>query len=531
MIWQLCYLGRLPVSDKYYFDDTAAQVAINFFGLLRHTKGEWAGQPFILDDWQIEDIIKPVFGWKRHSDGTRRYRTVYIEVPRKSGKSTIAAGMAALLLLADGEAGAEVYSAAADRDQARIVFEQAKQMIEGSPRLAKITDVFKNTIMAPKKSVYRVLSADAPTKHGLNAHGVIFDELHAQPNRDLWDVLTTSVGARRQPLIVAITTAGYNRQSICWEMHEYARQIKEGIIDDDSFLPIIYAADENDDWLDEKTWEKANPGIDKTIKREYLQNEARKAENVPAYQNTFRRLHLNQWVQQETRWLDMTAWDNCDEAIDPNLLQGALCYGGLDLASTSDIASLVLCFPNEPGDKERYALMPFFWIPEDNMIERARKDRVPYDAWVRDGLVMATPGNVIDYGYIIRHIEELGEKYRISEIAFDRWGATQISQTLEGAGFTMVGFGQGFASMSPPTKELMRIVLDGKLVHGGNPVLRWMADNLVVSSDAAGNMKPNKAKSREKIDGIVASVMALDRAIRHEGKPMSVYESRGLEVI
>lgn len=518
------------MTDKYYFDDTAAKMAIEFIRLLRHTKGEWAGQPFELDDWQVKDIIEPLFGWKRHSDGTRRYRTAYIEVPRKNGKSTLAASIAALLLLADGEQGAEIYSAAADRDQARIVFEQAKQMIQSSPRLAKLTQPFKNTIMATKsKSVYRVLSADAPTKHGLNASGVVFDELHAQPNRELYDVMTTSVGARRQPVMFMITTAGYSRQSICWEMHEYARQILEGIIEDDTFLPVIYAADENDDWLDEKVWIKANPGLGKTIKLDYLRSEAKKAENVPAYQNTFRRLHLNQWVQQETRWLDMQAWDACDEPVDPNLLQGALCYGGLDLASTSDIASFVLCFPNEPGDAEQYALLPFFWIPEENMIERARKDRVPYDAWVRDGLITATPGNVIDYDYIIRDIEALGEVYNISEIAFDRWGASQISQTLDGAGFVMVGFGQGFASMSPPTKELMRLVLDGKLRHGKHPVLRWMADNLVVTTDAAGNMKPNKAKSREKIDGIVAGVMALDRAIRHESKPMSVYEQRGLE--
>jgi len=520
-------------ENDYYFDEKHAALAVNFFEkLLRHTKGEFAGQPFELLDWQKDEIIKPLFGWKRKDNGLRRYRTVYVEVARKNGKSSIAAGLAALLLLMDNEPGAEIYSAAADRDQARIVFNQAKAMIENSPELKKRTEIYSNTITVPKtRSYYRVLSADAPTKHGLNAHGVIFDELHAQPNRDLWDVLVTSTGSRRQPIIFAMTTAGYDRESICWEIHEYARQVRERIVDDPTFLSVVYAADEDDDWLDEKVWEKANPSLDVTIKREYLRNEAKKAQNIPAYQNTFRRLHLNQWTQQETRWLDMTYWDACGEPIHEKLLEGSICYGGLDLASSSDIAAFNLCFPNQSGEPEQYIWLPFFWIPKENLMERVRKDRVPYDAWVRDGFVTATEGNVIDYGYILRDIERLGERFNIREIAFDRWGAVQISQTLEDMGFMMVGFGQGYKDMSPPMVELMRIVLDGKLRHGGNPVLRWMADNLVVSTDPAGNVKPNKAKSREKIDGITAGLMSLDRAMRHEQPKISVYEKRGLEVV
>lgn len=519
-------------ESKYYFDEVSAQIAINFFEkLLRHTTGEWHGKPFTLLDWQKEWIIKPLFGWKHKSNDSRRYRTVYVEVPRKNGKSSLAAGLGALLLLADNEPGAEIYSAAADKEQAGIVFNQAKALIETSPHLDKRAEVYKSTITVPEtRSFYRVLSADAPTKHGLNAHGIIFDELHAQPNRDLWDVLTTSTGSRRQPITIALTTAGFNKQSICWEVHEYAKQVENGIIEDDTFLSVIYSADEDDDWQDEATWEKANPSLDVTVKREYLRTQAKKAEYIPAYQNTFRRLHLNQWTQQETRWLDLSAWDACDEPIHEKLLENLLCYGGLDLASTSDIAAFTLCFPSDIGEPEQYVWLPFFWIPEANLMERSRKDRVPYDAWVRDGIIKTTPGNVIDYNFIIRDIEELGQKYNISEIAFDRWGAFQVSQTLENMGFTMVGFGQGYKSMSPPMTELMRLVVDGKLRHGGNPVLRWMADNLVVSTDPAGNVKPNKSKSREKIDGIVAGLMALDRAIRHEKKPTSIYETRGLEV-
>jgi phage terminase large subunit-like protein len=356
---------------------------------------------------------------------------------------------------------------------------------------------------------------------------VVVDELHVQPNRDLVDVLVTSTGARRQPLVVFITTAGFNRESICYEYHEYARQVSEGIIDDPSFFSYVLTTDEDADWLDEKVWAEVNPGLGIQVKWDYLRNEARHAKHVPAYQNTFRRLHLNQWTAQESRWLDMAAWDDCDMRVDPKLLEGAECYGGLDLASTSDIASFVLDFPSDEGEEERHAWLPFFWIPEENMSERARKDRVPYDAWVRDGLMATTEGNVIDYGYILRDIEQLGEKYNIQEIAFDMWGAFQISQQLDGLGFTVIGFGQGYKSMKHPTTELLRLVLDKKIVHGGNPVLRWMADNVVVDQDPAGNMKPNKAKSREKIDGIVAGIMALDRAVRHESGD-SVYDERGI---
>lgn len=515
--------------SEYWFDERAAQAVVVFFEkVLRHTKGEWHGQPFRLMPWQRE-ILRTLFGWKRE-DGTRRYRTAYIEVPRKNGKSSLAAGVALYLLFADGEPGAEIYSAAADRDQAAIVFETAKEMVEASPILLQHAEIYKRSIVVTSThSVYRVLSAEAYTKHGINAHGIIFDELHAQPDRELWDVLTTSTGARRQPLTVAITTAGYDRESICWEIHEYARQVRDGIIQDDSFFPCIIAADPEDDWLDPAVWARANPGLGVTVKMEYLEQEAQRARLMPAYQNTFRRLHLNQWVQQETRWLPLEAWDACDLPVDAKELEGKECYGGLDLASTIDVAAFVLVFP-PTSEGEPYRVLAFFWIPREHMIERSRKDRVPYDTWVRQGLITATEGDVIDYGRIVSDIDSLGERYHIREIAFDRWGAFQISQQLEAAGFTMVGFGQGFASMSAPTKELLRLVLDRKIAHGGHPVLRWMADNVVVRQDPAGNVKPDKQKSREKIDGIVALIMALDRAIRHRGQK-SVYEERGIIVL
>jgi phage terminase large subunit-like protein len=519
------------MMTTYRFDERAAELAERFFErLLRHTKGEWAGEGFHLQAWQRQ-IVRDVFGWKR-PDGTRRYRRVYIEIPRKNGKSTLSAGLALYLLFADGEPGAEVYSAAADREQAAIVFEQAKQMVLGSPALGRYAQAFKRAIVVNETmSSYKVLSSDAPTKHGLNAHGVIFDELHAQPNRELWDVLTTSQGSRRQPLVVAITTAGYDRESICWEQHEYARQVLSRVIEDDSFYGYIAAAEPEDDWTDPAVWAKANPSLGVTVSEEYLRAECDRARNVPAYQNTFRRLHLNQWTQQEERWLDLAAWEASAGPLEAKALEaellGKLGYGGLDLASTTDIAALALVFPMENG---AYGALLRFWIPRENMMERARRDRVPYDAWTRDGWITATPGNVIDFTRIVADVRELGKRYKIGEIAFDRWGAVQVSQELTNAGFTMVQFGQGFASMASPTKELLRLVLEGKLWHGNNPALRWMADNMTVAQDPAGNVKPDKAKSREKIDGMVALIMGLDRALRHENRP-SVYEGRGLVVL
>jgi phage terminase large subunit-like protein len=514
----------------YWYDERAALGAVRFFErVIRHTKGEWAGQPFALQPWQRGEVIEPLFGWKR-TDGTRRYRRAYIEIPRKQGKSTISSGLALLLLLADAEPGAEIYSAAADKTQASIVFDQAKQFVEGSPLLSREVRVYRNYLAVPKtNSIYRVLSADAFTKHGLNAHGIIFDELHAQPNRELWDVLATSMGARRQPLMVAITTAGYDRASICWEQHEHARQVLAGVVDDPEYFAFIAAADESDDWTSPATWYKANPSLGVTVSEDYLRGECNRAQVSPAHQNTFRRLYLNQWTQQENRWLDMRAWDACAAAL-PDLT-GRPCYGGLDLASTTDVAAFVLAFPSvEEG--EPLWLLPFFWIPQANLRERVLRDRVPYDAWARDGLVTATPGNVIDYGHIEAQIVRLAEQYDLREVAFDRWGAAQITQNLTGHGLTMVQMGQGFASMSAPSKELLRLVLSGAIGHGGNPVLRWMADNVTAEQDAAGNVKPSKAKSRQRIDGIVAAIMALDRATRHDPEAgASVYEERGIRTL
>ncbi len=510
----------------YWFDTKAALIAEAFFERrLVHVEGPLERQPFILQPWQ-RHIVRELFGWKM-PDGRRKYRRLYLEVPRGNGKSTFAAGLALLLLAMDGEQSAKIYGAAADRKQASLVFNSAKLMVEKSRHLAPRIRIFRNRTMEfpETDSTYEVLSADAYTKHGLNPHGVIFDELHAQTSRELYDVLNTAMGKRRQPLMIMITTAGYDRNSICWEQHEYAIKVRDGIVDDPTFLPSIWAADPEDDWTSEETWRKANPNYGVAVPDWFLRQECKVALESPAYQNTFRRLYLNQWTQQESRWLDMQAWERCSAPL-PDL-QGRPCYGGLDLATTTDIAALVLAFP-PVTDGEPMWLLPMFWIPGEALIDRGRRDRVPYDAWVRDGFIKATPGTVIDYGQIEADVMALNEIYDIKEIAYDPWSATHITQRLMAEGLTMVQMRQGFASLSAPSKELLRLVLSQGIGHGGHPVLRWMADNVQAEQDAAGNVKPSKAKSRQKIDGIVASVMAIDRATRQEIEEESVYETRGI---
>lgn len=511
--------------DKgFVYDERAGDHPVRWFArYLRHVKGVWAGSPLALDPWQSDGIIRPLFGWQR-PDRLRRYRTAYVEIPKKNGKSTISAGVALYLLFADNEPGGEVYSAAGDRDQAAIVFEMAKRMVELSPALMKRARIYKRSIYIPATgSVYKVLSADAPTKHGINAHGIIFDELHVQPNRELWDTLVTSTAARAQPLVLAITTAGYDRNSICWEQHDYSLKVVRGIVNDPTHFAYMAYAEEDEDWTDPDVWKKANPGVGKSVRLDYLEKECGKARETPAYENTFRRLHLNQWTQQATRWMPIAAWDETAGMVVPEKLKGRECYAGLDLASSTDIAALVLTFPEK--DDEPAQVLCFFWIPRENIASREKRDRVSYSAWVAQGLIEATEGNAIDYGAIKRQLSELRKEYNIKELAYDRWGAVQLSQELEADGMTVVPVGQGFAGMSGPTKELEKLVLSKKLAHGGNPVLRWMADNMTVRQDPAGNLKPDRSKSTSRIDGMVALIMAIDRMAR-QAKRGSIYDER-----
>lgn len=512
------------------YDKDSADYAVMFIESLCHTKGTWAGKPFELIDWQ-EQIIRDIFGTLK-PNGYRQFNTAYIEIPKKMGKSELAAAVALLLTCGDGEERAEVYGCAADRQQASIVFEVAADMVRMCPALnkrVKILTATKRIIYTPTNSFYQVLSAEAYSKHGFNIHGVVFDELHTQPNRKLFDVMTKGSGdARMQPLYFLITTAGTDTHSICYETHQKAKDILEGRKIDPTFYPVIYGADEADDWTDPKVWKRANPSLGITVGVDKVKAACESAKQNPAEENSFRQLRLNQWVKQAVRWMPMDRWDKCSFAVNEDDLLGRVCYGGLDLSSTTDITAFVLVFP--PLDEtDKYIILPYFWIPEENMELRVRRDHVPYDVWERQGYLQTTEGNVVHYGYIEKFIESLGEKYNIREIAFDRWGAVQMVQNFDGMGFTVVPFGQGFKDMSPPTKELMKLVLEERIAHGGHPVLRWMMDNIYVRTDPAGNIKPDKEKSTEKIDGAVAAVMALDRAIRC-GNDMSesVYDERGI---
>ena len=519
----------LPTS---HYDKAKADRAVKFIENLCHTKGKWAGKRFWLLPWQ-EQLIRDIFGIVK-PDGYRQFRTAFVEICKKVGKSELAAAVALYLLYADNEPSAEVYGAAADRRQASIVFDVAKQMVEMSPALlkrSKLMTATKRIVNYGNSGYYQVLSAEVGGKHGFSVSGLVFDEIHTQPNRQLYDVLTKgSSDARQNPLHFIITTAGTDRHSIAYELHTKAVDILEGRRVDPTFYPVVYGLKDDEDWEDEANWYKVNPSLGYTVDIERLRDAYREAKQNPADAVTFKWLRLNMWVSSTVAWIPDSIFMKGNEEIDLAALEGRDCYGGLDLSSTGDITALVLMFPPRDED-EKYILLPFFWVPEETIPQRVKAASVPYDIWERQGYLLSTEGNVIHYDFIEKFINDLAEKYHIVEIAVDRWNATQMIQNLEGDGFTMVPFGQGFASMSGPTKDFYRLLMEGQIIHGGHPVLRWMAGNVVVDTDPAGNIKVTKAKSKEKIDGIVAAIMALDRCIRNQTEPQgSVYDERGLLV-
>ena len=519
----------LPTS---HYDKAKADRAVKFIENLCHTKGKWAGKRFWLLPWQ-EQLIRDIFGIIK-PDGYRQFRTAFVEICKKVGKSELAAAVALYLLYADNEPSAEVYGAAADRQQASIVFDVAKQMVEMSPALlkrSKLMTATKRIVNYGNSGYYQVLSAEVGGKHGFSVSGLVFDEIHTQPNRQLYDVLTKgSSDARQNPLHFIITTAGTDRHSIAYELHTKAVDILEGRRVDPTFYPVVYGLKDDEDWEDEANWYKVNPSLGYTVDIERLRDAYREAKQNPADEVTFKWLRLNMWVSSTVAWIPDAIFMKGNEEIDLPALEGRDCYGGLDLSSTGDITALVLMFPPRDED-EKYILLPFFWVPEETIPQRVKAASVPYDIWEKQGYLLSTEGNVIHYDFIEKFINDLAEKYHIVEIAVDRWNATQMIQNLEGDGFTMVPFGQGFASMSGPTKDFYRLLMEGQIIHGGHPVLRWMAGNVVVDTDPAGNIKVTKAKSKEKIDGIVAAIMALDRCIRNQTEPQgSVYAERGLLV-
>lgn len=525
------YDPEMTKGDCVFDTDTATRALSFFANKLKFIEGSKANKPFALERWQ-KAIIACLFGYKR-PDGMRRYREAFIFVPRKNGKSPLCAGIVCYTAFEDGEMGAQIYSAAAEREQAALVFRHAKGMIlkdEGLSQRCKIYASYKSMEFPETDGLYKALSAEADTKDGLNSHLVIIDELHAQPNRELVDVLMTSTGSRTQPLIIHITTAGYDRNSICYEKYDYACKVRDGIIDDPSFLPVIYEAAESDAWDDEATWYKANPNLGVSVSLDYLQRECRRAKDTAAYENTFRRLHLNQWTTSDSKFISIDKWNKCGLAnFDISSLDGRPCWAGLDMSTTTDLTAFTMLFPFDDG---RLFVLPQAWCPKDNARKRELKDRVPYETWARQGYIEMTEGNEIDYRLVRHRIIDLGKKYKIQGIAVDRYNAAQITQELkEQDGFNVVAHGQGFLSMSTPTKELNRLINSEKLVHNCNPLLTWCASNLSVETDAAENYKPTKKKSTERIDPMVALIMAISLYGTKQIEQPSVYEERGVRVI
>jgi phage terminase large subunit-like protein len=539
---QVWHLGN------YWFDEAAAAKAAAFFpDHLRFTTGEWANRPFVLEPWQEHDIIRPLFGWKR-ADGTRRYRRAYIWVPRKNGKTELAAGIALLMLVGDAEEGGEVYAIASEKDQARIVFDKATSMVAKSPTLADVLVCLKPSIYCPALSAsIRPLSGKPEGKHGFNASGLIGDEIHEWRSDELYTFMHDSSASRRQPLEFLISTAG-KKGGYGEEVFEECIKIRDGVIDDPETLVVIYAADPDDNWTDQKVWFKANPNLGKTIPLSRVETDCHRARQLPRLENSFKQFRLNLWTEQAVRWLPIDAindedhkfgWDYCRGPIDWKQLESTLahkkCFGGLDLSSTTDLSALVWWFPVQDGLEVPVALARF-WKPADTIKAHAKRDKLPYERWVADGAIVATPGNVIDYAAIKEQVYRDAESFKIAYsgarerkadeggLAIDRWNATQLATELVSEGLPVVLFGQGFASMGSPSKQLESLVLTNGFHHGGHPVLRRHAQVVAVEESPAGDFKPAKNRSTERIDGIVALIMALGIAAKAVEPKMPEYK-------
>ena len=515
-----------------------AEKVKRFIESLTFTSGRWAGQPFALLDWQWEDVVLPLFGTLK-PNGKRQYRICYIEIPKKNGKTEFGAALALYLLCADGENTPRVYSAASDRDQATLVYTPAATMVRNNDTLQKkilVRDSLKRLVYAKNNGVYQVLSSEVATKHGLNPSGVIVDEIHAFRTDELWRVLTSGTDyAREQQVIVVLTTAGiWNRESIWWRLREKARQIKEGLIEDPSFLPVLYIADPDpkiDDPADEKLWIRVNPSLGQIFSLEKIREDYATASQDPVEEIDFKRFRLNIPVKQQFKWMPMLEWDACGQGIDWEALKGKECYGGLDMSTKIDLTAFVLLFPPQDGI-DKHVVVPHFYCPEDTILKRSKEDAVHYDTWVDQGFMHATPGNVIDEDYIRKDVLEMKELYKIQEIGFDPKGAVAISNWLHNqAGIETVEVRQGALSMSEPAKEIFVKVMTHMLEHDNHPVLRWCADNTVMQGDANENIRPMKDKATDRIDGIVALINAWNRITNVEDLGPSVYEQRGFEII
>ena len=511
--------------------DPGPRRALSFINLLTHTKGVWAGQPFHLRRWQERSIIRPIFTTR--ADGRRQYRTVLLMMPRKNGKTELLAALALYFLLADGEQGAEVYSAAADREQAAIAFHVAVQMIRNDADLYERVEIIesqKRIVYPATGSFYRVLSSEAYSKHGFNCSHLLYDELHAAPNRDLWDVLTTSQGARVQPLTIAVSTAGYDRHSILYELYAHALAVRANPALDPSFLPIIFEAPAEADWQSRTTWLGCNPALGDFRSMEELEIAAARAKVIPAAENTFRRLYLNQWTEQARRWLTREHWQACTQPIDWTTFAGRTCFVGMDLSSTTDLTALVAIFPDDDGGPG-FDVLPCAFVPEETIQTRTTHDRVPYDLWAQSGALEVTRGNTVDYDPVLAKILEWDQRFTIRQVAYDPWNASDLVRRLTDAGIPCVPVRQGFATMNDPSKALEKAIVSRTVRHDGHPVLEAHIGTVAAEQDGAGNIKPSKRASTDRIDLVVALVCAIFAWLKEPSAPPSAYDDHPLLVV
>lgn len=490
--------------DKgWYFDRKAAQRAISFIERLKHTKGQWAGLRFKLEPWQ-QFIIWNIFGWKM-ADGTRRFRYAYVEIARKNGKTALSAGIGLYMLFADGESRPEVYSAATVKDQARICFSDAVEIVKATDLKNYLTTYRNSIVYELKGGMMKPLSSDYGTHDGLNPSCGIIDEFHAHKDSGMFDVIKSAFGARKQPLMFIITTAGFNKAGACYAYRDNVIKILRGINEDDTLFGIIYTMDANEEWDNPQMWIKSNPNLGVSLFPNYLEDQVNDAKNRPEAVRNVMTKNVNLWVDAEKTWILDDAWMKCVGTTEIEDLRGCECWGGLDLSNVSDITAFVLIF----HENDKFQLLPFFWIPEEKMLEKIRKENINYDLWVKAGFVKVTSGNVLDYEFVKADILQIVEIYDLQSSAYDRWNSSQTIIDLQNEGMECNPFGQGYGSMSAPSKEFEKLVLSEKIEHFGNPVLRWMLSSTLIKTDPAGNIKPDKEKSVQKIDGIVASIMAL----------------------
>lgn len=514
---------EIALEKGWHFDRKAAARAIKFIESLKHTKGVWAGQKFILEPWQ-QFIIWNIFGWKL-ADGTRRFRYVYIEIARKNGKTALSAGIGLYMLFADGESRPEVYSAATVKDQAKICFADAVEIVKATD-LKNYLSPFRNSIVYELKGgQFKPLSSDYGTHDGLNPSCGIIDEFHAHKDSGMFDVIKSAFGARRQPLMFIITTAGFNKNGACYAYRDNVIKVLRDVNQDDTLFGMIYTLDQNEEWDNPKMWIKSNPNLGVSLSVDYLAGEIKDAKNRPEAVRNVMTKNVNLWVDAEKTWIMDEVWQKCDGKTVLADLQSCDCRGGLDLSNVSDITAFVLLF----NENDRFQLLPFFWIPQEKMLEKIRKENINYDHWVRQGFVKVTPGNITDYDFVKADILKIAADYNLKSTAYDRWNSSQTIIDLSNEGLTFNPFGQGYGSMSAPTKQFEALVLSGQLEHFGNPVLRWMLSSTLVKTDPAGNIKPDKEKSVQKIDGIVASIMALGEWMTDQANDDSnPYNDRGL---